>query len=210
MHYALILWYKVSIESKYKGETFLVVYADDFITGFQYKWEAEAYYKELEKRMNKFGLELENSKSRLIEFGRFAVENRKKKGLGKPETFNFLGFTFYCSKDRLNRFSVKLKTSRKKFKQKVKAMKIWLYENRDEKTRDIVKSLNRKLLGHYHYYGVSFNGKMLYNFRQRTIEMLFKVLNKRSNRRSYNWDGLNEMFKVYKIETPKIYVSLFE
>lgn len=84
MHYALILWYKVSIESKYKGETFLVVYADDFITGFQYKWEAEAYYKELEKRMNKFGLELENSKSRLIEFGRFAVENRKKKGLGKP------------------------------------------------------------------------------------------------------------------------------
>lgn len=123
---------------------------------------------------------------------------------------NFLGFTLYCSKDRLNRFSVKLKTSRKKFKQKVKAMKIWLYENRDEKTRDIVKSLNRKLLGHYHYYGVSFNGKMLYNFRQRTIEMLFKVLNKRSNRRSYNWDGLNEMFKVYKIETPKIYVSLFE
>ena len=210
MHYALILWYKVSIESKYKGETFLVVYADDFITGFQYKWEAEAYYKELEKRMNKFGLELENSKSRLIEFGRFAVENRKKKGLGKPETFDFLGFTFYCSKDRLNRFSVKLKTSRKKFKQKVKAMKIWLYENRDEETRNIVKSLNRKLLGHYHYYGVSFNGKMLYNFRQRTIEMLFKVLNKRSNRRSYNWDGLNEMFKVYKIETPKIYVSLFE
>lgn len=210
MHYALILWYKISIESKYKGETFLVVYADDFITGFQYKWEAEAYYKELEKRMNKFCLELESSKSRLIEFGRFAVENRKKKGLGKPETFDFLGFTFYCSKDRLNRFSVKLKTSRKKFKQKVKAMKIWLYENRDEKTRDIVKSLNRKLLGHYHYYGVSFNGKMLYNFRQRTIEMLFKVLNKRSNRRSYNWDGLNEMFKVYKIETPKIYVSLFE
>ena len=103
-----------------------------------------------------------------------------------------------------------MKTSRKKITQKVKVMKIWLYENRDVKTRDLIKALNRKLLGHYHYYGVSNNGRMMYNFRQRTIEILFKVLNKRSNRRSYNWDGLNEMFKVYKIQMPKIYVSLFE
>lgn len=133
-----------------------------------------------------------------------------KKGLGKPETFDFLGFTFYCSKTRNGKFCVNMKTSRKKFKQKVKAMKLWLYENRDVKTKDLVKALNRKLLGHYHYYGVSNNGRMMYNFRQRTIEMLFKVLNKRSNRRSYSWDGLNEMFKVYKIQMPKIYVSLFE
>ena len=80
----------------------------------------------------------------------------------------------------------------------------------DRVTKDLIRALNRKLLGHYHYYGVSNNGRMLYNFRQRTIEMLFKVLNKRSNQRSYNWEGLNEMFKVYKIQMPKIYVSLFE
>ena len=78
------------------------------------------------------------------------------------------------------------------------------------KTKDLVKALNRKLLGHYHYYEVSNNGGMMYNFRQRTIEMLFKVLNKRSDRRSYNWDGLNKMFKVYKIQMLGIYVSLFE
>ena len=210
MHYILVMWYKVIIEKKSKGETFLVVYADDFITGFQYKNEAEAYYKSLEKRMNKFGLELEINKSRLLAFGRFAESDRRRQGLGKPETFDFLGFTFYCSKTRSGKFYVKMKTSRKKFKQKIKAMKIWLYENRNVKTKDLIKALNRKLLGHYHYYGVPNNITMLYNFRQRTIEMLFKVLNKRSNRRSYNWNGLNEMFKVYKIETPKIYVSLFE
>lgn len=210
MHYILVMWYKVIIEKKSKGETFLVVYADDFITGFQYKNEAEAYYKSLEKRMNKFGLELEINKSRLLAFGRFAESDRRRQGLGKPETFDFLGFTFYCSKTRNGKFCVKMKTSRKKFKQKIKAMKIWLYENRNVKTKDLIKALNRKLLGHYHYYGVPNNITMLYNFRQRTIEMLFKVLNKRSNRRSYNWNGLNEMFKVYKIETPKIYVSLFE
>lgn len=210
MHYVLVMWYKVIVEKKSKGATFLVVYADDFITGFQYKSEAEAYYKALEKRMNKFGLELESSKSRLLEFGRFADVNRKQKSLGKPETFDFLGFTFYCSKTRNGKFCVNMKTSRKKFKQKVKAMKVWLYENRDVKTKDLIKALNRKLLGHYHYYGVSNNGRMMYNFRQRTIEMLFKILNKRSNRRSYNWNGLNEMFKVYKIQMPKIYVSLFE
>lgn len=206
----LVMWYKVVIERKSKGATFLVVYAYDFITWFQYKSEAEAYYRALEKRMNKFGLELGSSKSRLLGFGRFAELSRKQKGLGKPETFDFLGFTFYCSKTRKGKFSVKMKTSRKKFKQKIKAMRVWLYENRDVKTKDLVKALNRKLLGHYHYYGVSYNGRMMYNYIQRTIEMLFKVLNKRSNRRSYNWNGLNEMFKVYKIEMPKIYVSLFE
>lgn len=200
MHYVLVNWYKVIIEKKSKGATFLVVYADDFITGFQYKNEAEAYYKALEKRMNKFGLELESSKSRLLAFGRFAENERKQKGLGKSETFDFLGFTFYCSKTRNGKFCVNMKTSRKKFKQKVKAMKLWLYENRDVKTKDLVKALNRKLLGHYHYYGVSNNGRMMYNFRQRTIEMLFKVLNKRSNRRSYNWDGLMRYLRYIKFK----------
>lgn len=90
-----------------------------------------------------------------------------------------------------------MKTSRKKFKQKVKTMKIWLYENRDVKTKDLIKSLNRKLLGHYHYYGVSNNGRMMYNFRQRTIEILFKILNKRSNRRSYSWNRLNKKVYIY-------------
>ena len=95
-----------------QGECFLVNFADDFVAGFQYKSEAERYYKELKERMEKFGLELESSKSRLIEFGRFA-----------EETFDFLGFTFYCSKNRKGGFVPKVQTSRKKFEQKVRAYK---------------------------------------------------------------------------------------
>ena len=89
MNFVLVLWYKEIVQKRAKGDTFLVVYADDFIAGFQYKNEAEAYYEALKKRMSKFGLELEESKSRLLEFGRFAEENRKARGERKPETFDF-------------------------------------------------------------------------------------------------------------------------
>ena len=210
MHYVLGLWYKEIVQKRAEGDTFLVVYADDFIAGFQYKSEAEEYYKALKNRVSKFGLELESSKSRLLEFGRFAEHNRKARGEGKPETFDFLGFTFYCSKNRNGKFSVKAKTSKKKFKQKLRNMKEWLYENRDVRVKDLMKKLNIKLEGHYRYYGISNNSKMLCNFRQRTIEILFKVLNRRSNRRSYNWEGFTEMIRYYKIPYPKIYVSLFD
>ena len=210
MHFVLVLWYKEIIEKRAEGENFLVVYADDFIAGFQYQREAEAYYEALKKRMSKFGLELESSKSKIIKFGKFAEQNRKALGQGKPETFDFLGLTFYCSRTRKGYPCIKVKTSKKKFKQKVKAMKVWLYENRDIKVKDLMDKLNIKLIGHYRYYGISHNGRMLANFRQRTIEYLFKVLNRRSNRRSYNWEGFTEMLRYYKLPYPKIYVSLFD
>ena len=108
MHNVLTLWYKFIITKECKGNNFLIVYADDFVAGFQYKWEAENYYKLLKERMEKFGLELESSKSRLIEFGRFAEQNRRARGEHKPETFDFLGFTFYCSENRKGGFVPKV------------------------------------------------------------------------------------------------------
>ena len=97
MHYVLIWWFKEKIQPYLRGFSGLVVYADDFVCCFQYKKEAEQFYARLKKRMRHFGLELEESKSRLIEFGRYAEENRRQKGEGKPETFTFLGFTHYLS-----------------------------------------------------------------------------------------------------------------
>ena len=114
MHFVLVLWYKEIIEKRAEGDNFLVVYADDFIAGFQYKREAEAYYEALKKRMSKFGLELEESKSRLLEFGRYAEQNRKLRGDGKPETFDFLGFTFYCSRTRKGFFLCESKDKQKR------------------------------------------------------------------------------------------------
>lgn len=165
------------------------------------------HYKE---RMCKFGLELESSKSKIIKFGKYAEQSRKQLGEGKPETFDFLGFTFYCSRTRQGKPCIKVKTNKKKFKQKVKAMKVWLYENRDTKVKELMEKLRIKLLGHYRYYGVSHNSSMIGTFRHRTIEYLFKVLNRRGNRKSYNWAGFNEMIKYYKLPYPKIYFSLFD
>ena len=100
MHNVLTLWFKFVVKKTLKGDCFLVNFADDFVAGFQYKSEAEWYYSALKERMEQFNLELESSKSRLIEFGRFAETNRLSRGIGKPEAFDFLGFTFYCGKTR--------------------------------------------------------------------------------------------------------------
>ena len=117
MHNVLTLWYKFVVIGKTTGDSFLTVYADDFIAGFQHREDAENYYAILKERLKKFNLELEESKSRLIEFGRYAESNSKRMYGRKPETFDFLGFTFYCGKGKkYGNFCVKLKTNRKNCK----------------------------------------------------------------------------------------------
>ena len=210
MHNVLTLWYKFVIKNKAEGNSFLAVYADDFIAGFQYKEDAERYYALLKERLKKFNLELEENKSRMIEFGKYAEVNSKRKYGRKPETFNFLGFTFYCSKGRRNKeFCVKLKTNSKKFTQKLKQTKEWLYQNNDLPVKELITKLNKKLVGHYRYYGVSHNSNKLSAFLHYVQRYLFKVLNRRSHKKSYTWDGYIDMLKVYPLAKPKIYVKLF-
>ena len=210
MHNVLTLWYKFVIKNKAEGNSFLVVYADDFIAGFQYKEDVERYYALLKERLKKFNLELEENKSRMIEFGKYAEVNSKRKYGRKPETFNFLGFTFYCSKGRRNKeFCVKLKTNSKKFTQKLKQTKEWLYQNNDLPVKELITKLNKKLVGHYRYYGVSHNSNKLSAFLHYVQRYLFKVLNRRSHKKSYTWDGYIDMLKVYPLAKPKIYVKLF-
>ena len=210
MHNVLTLWYKFVVLKETEGKCFLAVYADDFIAGFQHKSDAERYYAALKERLGKFNLELEESKSRLIEFGRYAESNSRRRYGKKPETFDFLGFTFYCGKGRKRgNFCVKLKTSRKKYAQKLKGMKEWLYANNDLPVKELIEKLNKKLVGHYRYYGVSYNGKKLGSFLHFTQRYLCKALNRRSQKKSYTWDGFADMLKVYPLAKPKIYVRLF-
>ena len=150
MHYVLVWWFKEIVVPKQKGYAGIVVYADDFVCCFQYKEEAKQFYEWLKHRMEHFGLELEEEKSRLIEFGRFAEENCRKRGT-KPETFNFLGFTHYCSKSKNGKFRVKRKTSRKKFARKCKEVHKLIGTMRPMKTKDIIAKLNQILVGYYHY-----------------------------------------------------------
>ena len=209
MHNVLTLWFKFVVKKTLKGDCFLVNFADDFVAGFQYKSEAEWYYSALKERMEQFNLELESSKSRLIEFGRFAETNRLSRGIGKPEAFDFLGFTFYCGKTRKGTFALKLQTSRKKFERKLKEYKLWIYDNRNRPVREIIKELNVKLVGHYRYYGVTWNYRRLCAFLHRVQQFLFKAVNRRGCRRAYTWGGFWEMLKCYPLAKPKTYYCLY-
>ncbi|MEZ3467154.1 MAG: group II intron reverse transcriptase/maturase [Schaedlerella sp.] len=208
MHYVLVWWFKERIEPKLKGYGGMVVYADDFVACFQYKEEAEEFYRHLKGRMEHFGMTLEESKTRLIEFGRFAQERCGKKGR-KPETLTFLGFTHYCSHGRNGKFWVKRKTSKKKFAKKCKEINNLIRDMRTKPLKAIIKKLNEILVGYYHYYGITDNIQNLSNFRYEMMKSLFKWLNRRSQKKSYNWDGFNDMLKEYPLATPRIYVSVY-
>ena len=210
MHYVLVWWFKEIVEPKLKGYAGIVVYADDFVCCFQYKTEAEQFYERLKHRMEHFGLGLEKEKSRLIEFGRFAEKECRKRGK-KPETFTFLGFTHYCSKSKNGKFRVKRKTSRKKFARKCKEVHRLIGTMRQMRLKDIIAKLNQILVGYYHYYGITDNSQRIGAFRYNVMKSLFYWLNRRSQKKSYNWvEFLNMIDNAYPLAKAKIYVSIYE
>ena len=210
MHYVLVWWFKEVVQPKLRGYAGLVVYADDFVVCFQYKSDAEQFYERLKHRMGYFGLSLEEDKSRLIEFGRFAQERCAKKGT-KPETFTFLGFTHYCSKGRNGKFRVKRKTSKKKFAKKCKEVHRLIGSMRTLTIKEITSRLNRILVGYYHYYGITDNAESNKKFRYKMLKSLHHWLNRRSQAPSYTWDNfLNMIDSNYSLVAPKTYVSVYE
>ena len=157
MHYVLVWWHKNLISPYLRGACGLVTYIGDFVVCFQNKSDAETYYEHLKRRMGHFGLTLEESKTRLIEFGRFAAGNNRRRGKGEPETFTFLGFTHYCSTSQKGKFRVKRKTSQKKFRKKLKEVRQMLKKMRSLKPRVIIAALNKMLIGYDQYYGITDN-----------------------------------------------------
>ena len=208
MHYVLVWWFKECIQPKLRGYSGLIVYADDFVVCFEYKQEAEAFYEHLKRRMEHFGMTLEENKSSLIEFGRYAKERCGKEGR-KPGTFTYLGFTHYCCHGRNGKFWVKRKTSRKKFAKKCKEVSQKIKEMRTLPIKEITKELNQILVGYYHYYGITDNYQSISDFRYRTKKSLYKWLNRKGQKKSYSWEGFNEMLKVYPLAVPRIYVSVY-
>lgn len=208
MHYVLVWWYREKMKPLMKGYSGLVVYADDFVLYFQYKEDAELFYEHLKTRMKHFGMTLEEEKTRLVEFGRYAEERCAKKGT-KPGTFTFLGFTHYCSHGRSGQFRVKRKTSKKKLAKKCKEVHRLIRDMRTLPLKVIMKKLNQILVGYYHYYGITDNSQSLSNFRFRMMRSLYKWLNRRSQKKSYNWAEFNQMLKAYPLAKPKIYVSVY-
>lgn len=217
LHYVIDLWFEKRISKQKRGVATMVRYADDAVFCFQFEDEAKAFQAELKERLQKFSLELAEEKSKIIAFGRYAAQTAKHKDVagndrngGKPETFDFLGFTHYCSIGANGRFRVKRKTSQKKFRASLLRVKLWIQKNRHLPKDELMKMLGRKLQGHYQYYGITDNSEMLSNFLDEVKRHLFKNLNRRSQRRSYTWDKFVLFLKRYPLPRPKIYFNVFE
>ncbi len=209
LHYVLDLWFCAK-QKKRSGYTQLVRYADDFVIGVQHKHEAEKIREELEQRIEQFGLRLSKEKTRIIEFGRFAAENRKKQGERKPDTFDFLGLTHYCTKTQDGRFMVRVKTSRKRMNRSIVSMKIWLKGVRSILALEkIWPTIASKLQGHYNYYGVSGNFESIQRFYRKTRYLTYKWMNRRSQKRTWNWDEFLTYLKTYPFPKPKLTYALY-
>jgi group II intron reverse transcriptase/maturase len=209
LHYALDLWFEKAYRKSCTGYARLIRYADDFVVCFQYKPDAQRFREELVERLGKFGLEVEATKTKVMEFGRFAVQNAKRKGK-RAETFDFLGFTHYCGTRKDGKgFRMKRVTARKKSAAKLKIFKDWLKNARSMKTREIWEIVKAKLRGHYNYYGVTDNLTGIKRFGREVERLLFKWLNRRGKRNCLNWAMFVEMLKRFPLPKPRVRVNLF-
>jgi group II intron reverse transcriptase/maturase len=194
LHYVLDLWVKAWRKAA-AGDVMIVRYADDFVLGFQYRGEAERFRRDLEQRLRRFGLELHPDKTRLIEFGRFAASNRRQRGEGKPETFDFLGFTHLSGKQRQSgRFCVIRITTGKRMRAKLKQIKQQLQRRMHTRVAEMGKWLQGVVRGYFLYMAVPGNGRRLTAFREAVIRMWRRVLCRRSQRRPKRlWDRLSSL-----------------
>lgn len=209
LHYVLDLWFDKIVRKHCRGEAHMVRYADDFVCCFQYEEDAQRFYRALRLRLNKFNLDIAEDKSRLIAFGRHAEAQSKKEGK-KPETFDFLGFTHYCGKSKTGTFRVKRKTNRKKFKTSLLKCKEWLKRNRNMPAPILMGKLRVKILGYDRHYGITDNIKALYRFHYEVEKLLFKWLNRRSQRKSFDWSKFQKFLGKFPLPRPRIYVSIYE
>ena len=209
LHYVLDLWMERKVKEECRGYVEMVRYADDFVICVQYKDDAERILSELKERLAKFGLELAEEKTRRIEFGRYTRQSAEAKGC-KPESFDFLGFTYYIGKTRNGAFKVGMKTSRKKLNAKLKEMTQWIKGVRNLlPLKDLWKTLKAKLAGHFQYFGVSGNYREIRTYYNRVLSIILKWLNRRSQKKSFSRKTYGAYLKRYPLPTPKIHHDFY-
>jgi RNA-directed DNA polymerase len=207
LHYVLDLWVQAWRKKVARGDMIVVRYADDAVLGFQYREEAERFLAELRERLRRFGLELHPEKTRLIEFGRYATERRAKRGEGKPETFNFLGFTHICGKNHVTGgFMVYRKTMGKRMAAKLKDLRQKLRRSLHAPTGRTVKWLRSVVGGYFQYHAVPRNEERLKAFRHEVLRMWWWQLRRRSQRTRWTWnkfiDKLGNLLPAVEIRHP--------
>jgi len=199
LHYVLDQWVTEWRKNKAIGEVIIVRYADDFVMGFQYRREAERFLGEMKERFDQYGLEIYREKTRLIEFGRFAEANRAERGEGKPETFDFLGFTHICSRTQKgNRFTIRRKTIAKRLRTKLKEVREAIIRRRHEPVPALGKWLRSVIQGHLNYFAVPGNRKAVDRFRTEINRAWLFALRRRSQKsRNLTWDRIKRLIKTW-------------
>jgi len=200
LHYVFDLWVR-DWRRRAKGDVIVVRYADDIIVGFQHEWEARRFWVELRERFAGFGLELHPEKTRLIEFGRHAAANRKRNGRGRPETFDFLGFTHVCGKTRKGRFALVRLTMRKRLRAKLREIKMAFRWRWHDPVPEVGKWLASILRGHFNYYAVPLNFESLRAFQNQVIRMWRRGLSRRSHKGHVTW---KQMLRIARRFLPRL------
>jgi RNA-directed DNA polymerase len=203
LHYVFDLWVERWRKREAEGEVVVVRYADDIVLGFQRRAEAERFREALAERMRQFHLELHPEKTRLLEFGRFAAESRERRGGGKPETFDFLGFTHYCTRTRNGRFTVGRRTIRGRQRRKLHEVKAELVKRRHERVVAVGEWLGSVLRGHAQYYGVPGNYRSLQGFRYEVVRLWWRQLRRRSQHSRFSWGRMQRLVKRW-LPQPRI------
>ncbi len=196
LHYAIDVWFEETVKAHCRGAVYLSRYADDFVCAFELEADAERFYRILSNRLETFGLEVAAEKTNLM---RFSPINWKESG-----AFEFLGFEFRWGLSRWRKPVIKRRTARKKYRAALANFEEWSHKHCRLPKCILFAKLNAKLRGYYNYYGIRGNATSLQNFFYQAKRILFKTLNRRSQRRSYNWKGFAELIKVFKLQKPRI------
>ncbi len=204
LHYVLDLWFSKQVSRQSRGEAYYFRFADDFLACFQYKDDAENFRKRLGDRLEEFGLQLAQEKTNCIEFGRFARQEAYKRG-GKPKDFTFLGFTHYCGKTKEGYFKVKRRTSSKKLGQNLRKFTDWARKARNVLRKGkMLRKARTRVLGHLSYYAITDNLERCWYYVYRATRILFKWLNRKSQRKAYTWKGFNQALAWVNWPTPRV------
>jgi len=204
LHYVLDLWFSRRVSKQSRGEAYYFRFADDFVACFQYRGDAEGFRQRLGDRLEGFGLEVAQEKTRCIEFGRFAREDAYKRG-EKPKEFTFLGFTHYCGKTKEGYFKVKRRTSRKKLGQSLRELTEWARKARHVLRKgEMLRQARVKVRGHLSYYAITDNLERCRSYVYRATRIVFKWLNRKSQRKAYTWEGFKQALACVDWPKPRI------
>jgi group II intron reverse transcriptase/maturase len=204
LHYVLDLWFSRRVHRQCRGEAYYFRFADDFLACFQNKDEAEDFLRRLGERLEEFGLQLAQEKTRRIAFGRFARQDAQRRG-AKPKDFTFLGFRHYCGKTKEGYFKVKRRTSRKKLGQSLHKFTDWVKKVHPVVRKgEMIRQARSRVIGHLSYYAITDNLERCIYFDYRAKHILFKWLNRKSQRKAYTWEGFKQVLAWAKWPDPRV------